>query len=1017
MKLRRSFILGLLSSVLVAQSLMAATATRSRTITSGGTAGAATSASTLNSNPAVSPAPLVLAPPGNRYGWVREKNWLHVPPLPEAHYVVVPLVAASLSLPLGPNQDGSPVPRMLALTDQGGLLYSYFTPASISESGFAFETARWPGPAAGGTAQFYHGASDQAAAQYGLGEWGENWQSSYFFPWWKNAVIPPSQAALPPLVQTSANGWYASFGYPAVTGTSSTTGTFPLMPSTGNSDSSYHPAIQAAVFSPAGVRTLLPLDTSWVPPLLPFVSASPNLPGMQSAASHTLGSADPRWPDRALNGSHASAWTSLSSEAVGVNRLGHVIVRQTGSAGSWSLTFSTVFDGNDPSYDAVTENWSEVRVSAGRLYKPGPSGNLLGQDLLGRVTFTETGTAYREESAPWGSVNDTYSPVFGVSGQTVDPRFLNDEDMVLGYRQATGTSPLLPEAGVLDADGHWWILGMGRVVAGLTSGYTDATGRLVPPVAHGWEQVVVGGQAQMRAWWARGTTVSVSGTGGAVTSTTSWVKAPLLLAETATDKVGQPVQPTKESWPELPGLGSATPPAPPPVWKINRRFEMVFGDDRLARNGRLRSLNAGLLPPGWQVRATRDLGDDGTILAEVVGPPPAATASSPLSLVGYAGPARLIPVEIVGAARQPVERLRVAKMGSGVLPGVPASNPALNLDNDPDRFHVRIPGGVRLGLGAASVRLGTRTGGSLDLPDNTPVEVDLHPEGDDLVSPSLLLVADDIDDDYPVDGVADDAKNDRTFRIRQGGLVQVASVNLGGTDYPLDYRLPGPAERTVEVNIVILRETVGGATVFGAGISDVDAIAKVEAFWRIAQERYAQVGINLDYSIVVRDPPAGVNLADGLLVSAHNTLQTALPPESKALIDALGTKGNPNDIHVFYVKQLRGGTSVDKFAGGLALPEYIFNSLDPDYSYNIFIDGPDSNTSLTRGGYVAAHELGHLLRDARHEGDRDPARVGDRWHLMADGILETPAAPNEILGSRRLNDWDEARINANLHVH
>ena len=63
---------------------------------------------------------------------------------------------------------------------------------------------------------------------------------------------------------------------------------------------------------------------------------------------------------------------------------------------------------------------------------------------------------------------------------------------------------------------------------------------------------------------------------------------------------------------------------------------------------------------------------------------------------------------------------------------------------------------------------------------------------------------------------------------------------------------------------------------------------------RIAQERYAQVGIALDWTINEVDPPAGLNLMDGLDTTGN------LTSEISSLFDGLATS-SVDDMQVFVV--------------------------------------------------------------------------------------------------------------------
>jgi hypothetical protein len=105
------------------------------------------------------------------------------------------------------------------------------------------------------------------------------------------------------------------------------------------------------------------------------------------------------------------------------------------------------------------------------------------------------------------------------------------------------------------------------------------------------------------------------------------------------------------------------------------------------------------------------------------------------------------------------------------------------IEEDPDRFYIRMTYPGHSGKGPIKVRVWTDSDGTdYDDDNRSSAEsevVDLIEEGTTGVftSKSMLLTSNDGDDDHPVDGVGDDAKNDRTRKIALGGKVKFSFWN------------------------------------------------------------------------------------------------------------------------------------------------------------------------------------------------------------------------------------------------
>ena len=143
------------------------------------------------------------------------------------------------------------------------------------------------------------------------------------------------------------------------------------------------------------------------------------------------------------------------------------------------------------------------------------------------------------------------------------------------------------------------------------------------------------------------------------------------------------------------------------------------------------------------------------------------------------GASVLLPVEILDKDKKAVNKLKVGKMSeTGVLSGTVAS-PTLDIEKDSDRFYVRIPGAAS--MAPSSIKVATVENPDASYNDDA-TEIDLQVEGNDLITKSMLLTSDDVDDAYHVDGIADNAKNDRTHKIQLGGKLFRTSHELDEID-------------------------------------------------------------------------------------------------------------------------------------------------------------------------------------------------------------------------------------------
>jgi len=361
--------------------------------------------------------------------------------------------------------------------------------------------------------------------------------------------------------------------------------------------------------------------------------------------------------------------------------------------------------------------------------------------------------------------------------------------------------------------------------------------------------------------------------------------------------------------------------------------------------------------------------------------PPSAPTSKKNGWTGFVKNVRLLPVDIVDNNKNPISKLKVGKMSeAGVLGGTEASA-TLDIDKDSDRFYVRVKGGAA--IGGISVKVSTTDNPEAAYNDNA-TQIDLVPDGADAISKPMLLVSDDVDDDHSVDGIADDAPGDRTHKIQLGGNFKIEEIKIGaGSWEALGTKLTVPVEKTVNFGVVILRQSTGGAPVI--------AQTTVEQDLKVAQERYAQAGIKLSWLISIADPPAGVDLSDGL---TEFTTTTPSAEESALLTSSLATS-TTDDLHIFYVNHLAPAPG----SFGEAFPEAIFG-----------VFGGNMIVSSTRMPFTLPHELGHILRN---DNGGPQTHSADPFHLMRGGGT---SATNRLGASKRVTVNDESTMRGSKYA-
>jgi len=359
---------------------------------------------------------------------------------------------------------------------------------------------------------------------------------------------------------------------------------------------------------------------------------------------------------------------------------------------------------------------------------------------------------------------------------------------------------------------------------------------------------------------------------------------------------------------------------------------------------------------------------------------------------------RITHVEVVNIDKNPVAELKVAKM---IEFGVLNQNRTIIPSNDQDCFYIRVEGGAS--LGQISVMVST-----VDNPDSPyndgPTQINLHPDGDDAISNAMLLVSDNEDDAWPIEGIADNEPNDQTFKIQLGGSFMTDSVKVGDGPWQVSgKKYPVRVVKTVQVNVVILRNKA-----LAEGGVELVPFTTVAEYLRITKERYAQVGVDIEVvRVAIEDPPPGVDLSDGLTVQTTPS-ETTISNEARSLIQRWGTVGSA-DIHIFYVNNIVYDVGLSPM--GIAFAHFALAASEEDYTYNAFVSTMKVASSVQLGGLVTAHELGHLLRDAGHAPNTGAI---PEIQLMIRG--RDMVAADGILSSKRLSNSDETAIQGNSHA-
>ena len=364
-------------------------------------------------------------------------------------------------------------------------------------------------------------------------------------------------------------------------------------------------------------------------------------------------------------------------------------------------------------------------------------------------------------------------------------------------------------------------------------------------------------------------------------------------------------------------------------------------------------------------------------------------------------------VLILNTDKNVTATLRVAKMTEQDVLDSFNGNVFVDPDKDSDRMYVRVIDPSQRGRkpkvllwtdsepnSAYSDKNFNQSGANL-------IELDDDPQNSSaLISKSILLTSDIPDDATEINSISDNAINDRSRLIALGGKVRVeylahkvAPSFIADAEASILVRTERAA---ISLQVFILRDLP-----LADGGTALVAEASVEADLKVAQERFAQVGLKFTWgAITTMDPPSGVDLSDGLTVQGFTPGDLGkVHAEARALVAG----SPPMTICVYYVSGIINGGGGVVFGGtatGYALTDSGLDASEDAYTYKAFV-------AQGAARLVLAHELAHLLTDGGHV---DTYEYGASRNLLTGGGVSSSIGS---FGSKRINPSQEIRILAN----
>lgn len=357
----------------------------------------------------------------------------------------------------------------------------------------------------------------------------------------------------------------------------------------------------------------------------------------------------------------------------------------------------------------------------------------------------------------------------------------------------------------------------------------------------------------------------------------------------------------------------------------------------------------------------------------------------------------LLPVEIIDSSLKPATELKIGKLTEDGVIWSGGSRVPFNPDKDPDRFYIRIPGGAY--LGSTKIKVATIDNPEPTLYNDAPTFAKLYPSGSDLISRSMLLTSNDIDDIEPVptlgDGgivsmIGDEQEGDRTHKIQLGGLLALTGISINNAEFNIDAAIPVKIKKTLQVKVTVLRNKP-----LAQGGAEVQSLAKVGEYWRVANEVLAQIGLKVDIFPAIADPPATglVNFEDGLEVDNSQGMTL----EFERLLEYFATPSVNGDVCFLYMRPDKDLIISSGLAHGVAHSQ----NTQPQNKPGLWNSSVVKAYVSTYGcGLTTAHELCHILGISAH--------TNIQSSIMA--VAFDRRAEGKITDSRRIDASREAQM-------
>jgi hypothetical protein len=326
--------------------------------------------------------------------------------------------------------------------------------------------------------------------------------------------------------------------------------------------------------------------------------------------------------------------------------------------------------------------------------------------------------------------------------------------------------------------------------------------------------------------------------------------------------------------------------------------------------------------------------------------------------------------------------LKVAKMEQSLSVGG-----VLTIDHDPDRFYVRLRGPKH--LKNVSIELETRDNPDAEYYNDNPTKITLsyNAAKGGWVSPSQMLVSDEVDDKYSANGVGgDDAPNDRSHIVQLGGNVVVSKVTYNNVEHTTEIAAPVKVKKTVKVRLVSCQQGPFWNYEPCWGLGQAAAVEKS------LKERFAQVGVKIEVSTVA-GPHIGVF---GQISSPYISGTTQEIPGDSIDLFTADTAASRAEATIYLVRQCK---LLNNFRPGESVIEKYMIPVHKaaGYQYRSLVSLLDSTD------YTGPHELLHLLLDAAHwDYSFEHGIEKMLWHPTKQG--------NSITDTKRISSRQERKI-------